>query len=96
MAGFMDKILVVVEAEKSNREFVRRGYAELLAARANVSVVLNKTRSYLPKWLDTELIASQCAIACEARFAFDYAAISMDYLILRSSTFMLRNKFIIV
>lgn len=53
MAGFMDKILVVVEAEKSNRDSVRRGYAELIAARANVSVVLNKTRSYVPKWLDT-------------------------------------------
>ena len=54
MAGFMDKTLVIVEAEKSNRDFVRRGYAELIAARANVSVVLNKTRSYVPKWLDTE------------------------------------------
>jgi Mrp family chromosome partitioning ATPase len=54
MAGFMDKTLVIVEAEKSNRESVRRGYAELLAARANVSVVLNKTRSYVPKWLGSE------------------------------------------
>jgi Mrp family chromosome partitioning ATPase len=54
MAGFMDKLLVVVEAEKSNRDSVKRGYAELLAARANVSVVLNKTRSYVPKWLNTD------------------------------------------
>jgi uncharacterized protein involved in exopolysaccharide biosynthesis/Mrp family chromosome partitioning ATPase len=54
MAGFMDKTLVIVEAEKSNRDSVKRGYAELIAARANVSVVLNKTRSYLPNWLDTE------------------------------------------
>jgi polysaccharide biosynthesis transport protein len=54
MAGFMDKVLVVVEAEKSNRDFVRRGYSELIAARANVSVVLNKTRSYVPKWLNTD------------------------------------------
>ncbi|HEU0207758.1 MAG TPA: Wzz/FepE/Etk N-terminal domain-containing protein [Candidatus Udaeobacter sp.] len=53
MAGFMDKTLVIVEAEKSNRDAVRRGYAELIAARANVSVLLNKTRSYVPKWLDT-------------------------------------------
>ena len=52
MAGFMDKTLVIVEAEKSNRDFVRRGYAELIAARANVSLVLNKTRSYVPKWLN--------------------------------------------
>jgi uncharacterized protein involved in exopolysaccharide biosynthesis/Mrp family chromosome partitioning ATPase len=54
MAGFMDKTLVIVEAEKSNRDFVRRGYAELVAARANVSVVLNKTRSHVPQWLNTE------------------------------------------
>ena len=54
MAGFMDKILVVVEAEENNRDAVKRGYAELIAARANVSVVLNKTRSYVPKWLGNE------------------------------------------
>ena len=48
MAGFMDKILVVVEAENTNRDAVKRGYAELIAARANVSVVLNKTRSTCP------------------------------------------------
>jgi Mrp family chromosome partitioning ATPase len=54
IAGFMDKTLVIVEAEKSNRDSVRRGYQELIAARANVSIVLNKTRSYVPKWLDTE------------------------------------------
>ena len=53
MAGFMDKTLVIVEAEKSNRDAVRRGYAELIAARANVSILLNKTRTYVPKWLDT-------------------------------------------
>jgi uncharacterized protein involved in exopolysaccharide biosynthesis/Mrp family chromosome partitioning ATPase len=55
MAGFMDKTLVIVEAEKSNRDLVRRGYAELTAARANVSFVLNKTRSYIPKWLNMDL-----------------------------------------
>jgi Mrp family chromosome partitioning ATPase len=54
MAGFMDKTLVIVEAGRSNRDFVRRGYAELIAARANVSLVLNKTRSYVPKWLNTD------------------------------------------
>ena len=54
MAGFMDKILCVVEAEQTNRDAVKRGYAELIAARANVSVVLNKTRSYVPKWLGSE------------------------------------------
>jgi polysaccharide biosynthesis transport protein len=52
MAGFMDKVLLIAEAEKDNRDMVTRGYAQLTAARANVSVVLNKTRSYVPKWLD--------------------------------------------
>jgi polysaccharide biosynthesis transport protein len=54
MARFMDKVIVVVEGEKSNRDFVRRAYAELLACRASVSVIFNKARSYTPKWLGTE------------------------------------------
>jgi len=54
MAAFMDKLLLVIEAEKSNRELVRRGYAKLMAERNNISVVLNKTHSYIPKALDTE------------------------------------------
>jgi polysaccharide biosynthesis transport protein len=54
MAAFMDKLLLVVEAEKNNRDLVKRGYAKLMAERNNVSVVLNKTRSYIPKALDTE------------------------------------------
>ena len=28
-----------------------RSYADLLAAKADVSVVVNKTRSYAPQWL---------------------------------------------
>ena len=54
MAAFMDKLLVVVEAEKNNRELIKRGYAKLLAERNNVAVVVNKARSYVPKWLDAE------------------------------------------
>ncbi len=50
----MDKLLVVVEAEKNNRELVKRGYRKLVAERNNVSVVVNKARSYVPKWLDSE------------------------------------------
>jgi uncharacterized protein involved in exopolysaccharide biosynthesis/Mrp family chromosome partitioning ATPase len=55
MAAFMDKLLLVVEAEKSNRDLVKRGYAKLMAERDNVSVVLNKARSYIPKSLDDEV-----------------------------------------
>ena len=53
MAAFMDKLLVVVEAEKDNREVIRRSYGKLIAERNNVAVVVNKTRSYVPKWLDS-------------------------------------------
>jgi polysaccharide biosynthesis transport protein len=55
MAAFMDKLLLVVEAEKSNRDLVKRGYGKLMAERENVSVVLNKTRSFIPKSLDNEI-----------------------------------------
>jgi len=53
MAAFMDKLLVVVEAEKDNREIIRRSYGKLVAERNNVAVVVNKARSYVPKWLDS-------------------------------------------
>jgi Mrp family chromosome partitioning ATPase len=51
IAGFMDKVLLVVEAEKTNRDVVKRGYETLRSTRDNVSVVINKTRSYVPKWM---------------------------------------------
>ena len=54
MAAFMDKLLLVVEAEKNNREFINRSYRNLVVARDNVAVIVNKTRSYVPKWLDSE------------------------------------------
>jgi uncharacterized protein involved in exopolysaccharide biosynthesis/Mrp family chromosome partitioning ATPase len=54
MAAFMDKLLLVVEAEKNNREIIKRSYRKLGAERNNVDVVVNKTRSYVPKWLDAE------------------------------------------
>jgi uncharacterized protein involved in exopolysaccharide biosynthesis/Mrp family chromosome partitioning ATPase len=51
MAAFMDKLLLVVEAEKDNREIIKRGYGKLVAERDNLGVVVNKARSYVPKWL---------------------------------------------
>ena len=52
LAALMDKVVLVVEAEKINRDVVKRGYRELVGARADVAVVLNKTRSYGPQWLE--------------------------------------------
>src|SRR3954447_6383649 len=54
MAAFMDKLLLVVEAEKNSRDVIRRGYAKLTTERPNVAVLINKTRSYVPKLLDSE------------------------------------------
>ena len=53
LAALMDKVLLVVEAEKTHRDVVKRGYRELVGARADVAVVLNKTRSYGPNWLES-------------------------------------------
>ncbi len=51
MSGFMDQMLMVVEAEKDNRDAVKRASGDLIRARAKLSGVLNKTRAYGPKWL---------------------------------------------
>ena len=52
MAAFMDKLLLVVEAERNNRDVVKRSYRKLVAERDNVSVVVNKARARVPAWLD--------------------------------------------
>jgi Mrp family chromosome partitioning ATPase len=51
MVGFMDKVLLVVEAEKTDSEVIRRMVTELEEVKAKVSVVFNKGRSYVPTWL---------------------------------------------
>ena len=52
MAAFMDKLLLVVEAERNNRDVVKRSYRKLVAHRDNVSVVVNKARVRVPAWVD--------------------------------------------
>jgi uncharacterized protein involved in exopolysaccharide biosynthesis/Mrp family chromosome partitioning ATPase len=51
LAGFMDMALVVVEAERTDREGARRVTDLLTKAGAQVGVILNKTREYLPSWV---------------------------------------------
>jgi len=51
MAGLLDHVLVVVESETTVVDQVRRGYRDLLASHASVSVVFNKARSYGPQAL---------------------------------------------
>ncbi len=55
LARFMDIALVVVEAEETDREAVKRASSFLAQSGANVGVVLNKTRSYGLKRLHQEL-----------------------------------------
>ncbi|MEA3213053.1 MAG: polysaccharide biosynthesis transport protein [Chthoniobacter sp.] len=50
VSGFLDKVVLMVEAEKSDRDTLKRAYNELVAAKADVATVLNKTDSKMPKW----------------------------------------------
>lgn len=51
LAGFLDKCLVVVEAEKTHYDSVNRAFARLADSQVGVSLVLNKTQEYLPSLL---------------------------------------------
>jgi uncharacterized protein involved in exopolysaccharide biosynthesis/Mrp family chromosome partitioning ATPase len=52
MGAFMDKLLLIVEAEKNNRDVVKRAYRKLVTERNNVAVIVNKARSRIPRCLD--------------------------------------------
>lgn len=51
MAGLMDKVLLVLDAENTSRDGLMWGYSELVKGRADVSCIFNKTRSHAPGWL---------------------------------------------
>jgi Mrp family chromosome partitioning ATPase len=55
LARFMDMVLMVVESGKTDRDVVKRATTLLTENKANVSVVLNKARTYIPKRLLQEL-----------------------------------------
>ena len=56
VARFMDMIFMVVEAEKTDRDIVKRASQMLTEAKAtNVGVVLNKSHNYVPNRLNQEL-----------------------------------------
>ena len=55
MAGFMDKVLLVLDAENTNRESLSWSYGELEKGRADVSCVFNKTKSVAPRWVAGDL-----------------------------------------
>lgn len=51
MAGLMDKVLLVLDAEHTSRDALKWGYSELVKGKADVSCIFNKTRSHAPGWL---------------------------------------------
>jgi len=55
LARFMDMVLMVVESGKSDREVVRTASSLLTEAQADVGIVLNKIRSYVPRRLQQEI-----------------------------------------
>jgi len=55
MARMMDVNLMVVEAEKTQRDLVKQAHTLLAGSKSNVGIVLNKKRTYVPKWLHQEL-----------------------------------------
>jgi Mrp family chromosome partitioning ATPase len=55
LAGFMDMVLVVIESGATGLEIVKRANALLNESRANVAVVLNKHRAYVPARFNQEL-----------------------------------------
>jgi uncharacterized protein involved in exopolysaccharide biosynthesis/Mrp family chromosome partitioning ATPase len=54
LARFMDMVLLVIESGKTDRDVAQRAAALLSESRANVGVVMNKNRSYVPKRLHQE------------------------------------------
>lgn len=55
MAGFMDKVLLVLDGNHTTREHLSWAYAELENAKADVSCVFNKARSHAPQWVQGDV-----------------------------------------
>jgi uncharacterized protein involved in exopolysaccharide biosynthesis/Mrp family chromosome partitioning ATPase len=51
VARFMDMVLMVVEAERTDRDVAKRATTLLTESKASVAAVLNKRRRYVPSWL---------------------------------------------
>jgi len=55
VAGFMDKVLLVVDGECTTRENLNWAYSELERGRADVSCIFNKARTHAPRWVQGEV-----------------------------------------
>ncbi len=52
MAGIMDQVVLVLDAQNTDRGALKKNFEELSKGRAKVFSVFNKSRSRLPKWLE--------------------------------------------
>jgi Mrp family chromosome partitioning ATPase len=55
LARFMDMVLLVVESEKTKHEAAQWAASLLSESKTNVGVVMNKSRSYVPRRLRQEI-----------------------------------------
>jgi len=55
VAGFMDKVLLVVDGECTTRENLNWAYSELERGRADVSCIFNKARTHAPRWVQGDV-----------------------------------------
>jgi succinoglycan biosynthesis transport protein ExoP len=55
MAGFMDKVLLVLDAEGTTPDRLEWAYSELQKGRADVSCILNKVKSHAPRWVQGDM-----------------------------------------
>jgi succinoglycan biosynthesis transport protein ExoP len=56
LSGLMDMVLLVIEAEKTNQDVVKRVNQLLAESKSTVGTVLNKTRNYIPPRLHQEYL----------------------------------------
>ncbi len=57
LSGFMDTVMLVIESEKTDQQVVQQANALLLQSKANVTAVLNKTRTYIPNRLHKDFLS---------------------------------------
>lgn len=55
MAGFMDKVLLILDAKNTTPDSLNWAYKELEKGKADVSCIFNKARSYAPRWVQGEV-----------------------------------------
>jgi hypothetical protein len=51
----MDKVLLIVESERTHRDLLAQASSLLAQARANAEAVLNRQQRYVPRFLEQEL-----------------------------------------